>query len=71
MIGMLIICWFMNSAAIRIFGVRVPIEIFAVLALIPIFLYSGKKSTPGKGIQRAFYLFYPVHLAVLYLISAL
>ena len=71
LIGMVIICWFMNSAAIRIFGVRVPIEIFAVLALIPIFLYSGKKSTTSKGVQMAFYLFYPVHLAVLYLISAL
>ena len=71
LIGMLIICWFMNSAAIRIFGVRVPIEIFAVLALIPIFLYSGKKSTTSKGVQTAFYLFYPVHLVVLYLISAL
>ena len=70
-VGMVIICWFMNSAAIRIFGVRVPIEIFAVLALIPIFLYSGKKSTTGKGVQMAFYLFYPVHLSVLYLISAL
>ena len=70
-VGMVILCWFMNSAAIRIFGVRVPIEIFAVLALIPIFLYSGKKSTTSKGVQMAFYLFYPVHLAVLYLISAL
>ena len=70
-IGMLIICWFMNSAAIRIFGIRVPIELFAVLALIPIFLYTGKKSTGSKAVQTIFYLFYPVHLSVLYLISRL
>ena len=71
MIGMLIICWFMNSAAIRIFGIRVPIELFAMLALIPIFLYTGKKSTVSKTVQIVFYLFYPVHLLVLYLITRL
>lgn len=68
-IGMLIICYFMNSAAIQIFGIRVPIELFAVLALIPIFLYTGKKSTGSKLVQTIFYLFYPVHLLVLYIIS--
>ena len=71
LIGMLIICWFMNSAVIRIAGIRVPIEIFAVLALVPIFLYSGKKTTGSKAVQTIFYLFYPVHLLVLYIISIL
>ena len=70
-IGMLIICWFMNSAAIPVWGIRVPIELFAVLALIPVFLYSGKKSTGSKVVQTIFYLFYPVHLLVLYIISIL
>ena len=69
LIGMLIICYFMNSAAIPIFGIRVPVELFAVLALVPIFLYSGKKSTTSKGVQTAFYLFYPVHLLMLYIIA--
>ena len=68
-IGMLIICYFMNSATVGIFGIRVPIQLFAVLSLIPIFLYTGKKSTGSKVIQTIFYLFYPVHLLVLYLIS--
>ena len=71
LIGMLIVCWFMNSAAIPVFGMRVPIEIFAVLALIPIFLYTGKKSTGSKAVQTIFYLFYPAHLLVLYLITLL
>ena len=71
LIGMLIICWFMNSAAVPIFGIRVPIELFAVLALVPIFLYSGKKSTGSKVVQTIFYLFYPVHLLVLYIVAIL
>ena len=65
------ICYLMNSASVPIFGIRVPIELFAVLALIPIFLYTGKKSTGSKAVQTIFYLFYPVHLLVLYMITLL
>ena len=66
-----VICWVMNSTKVPIFGIRVPIEMFAVLALVPIFCYSGKKATHGKAVQRVFYLFYPVHLLVLYLLRNL
>lgn len=50
-------------------------QAFSLLALIPIFLYNGKKgATPqkpmaAKALQWSFYLFYPLHLLVLYLIS--
>lgn len=47
------------------------LQIFAIAALIPIALYSEKKSTASSALQWAFYLFYPVHLAVLWLISLL
>lgn len=40
-------------------------EGFAVLAVIPIFCYSGKKLTGNKVVQWGFYLFYPVHIGVL------
>lgn len=69
--GLTTICWMMNTPAVPIFGLKIPIEMFAVLALIPIFLYSGKKTTGSKMIQTVFYLFYPVHLLVLYIISIL
>lgn len=44
------------------------IQVFAVAAMIPIALYSGKKVTSSPVLQWGFYLFYPVHLAVLWLI---
>ena len=49
-------------------------QLYSALAIVPILLYSGKKGyTPkgkvGKKVQQyAFYLFYPVHIFVLYLI---
>lgn len=49
---------------------RYPIQLFATLAAVPISLYSGKKSTRSKALQWAFYLFYPAHLLILGLISA-
>lgn len=50
-------------------GLSVTIQELAVLALVPISLYSGRKSINNKAVQWAFYLFYPVHLLVLYFIG--
>ena len=47
------------------------IQPYAILAMVPIALYSGKKATGSKWVQRAFYLFYPAHLLVLGLISGI
>ena len=66
-----LVCWLMGSPAIPMFGVRIPIELFAVLAMVPIALYSGRKLTASPALQWGFYLFYPVHLLVLWMISLL
>ena len=72
LLGMYLICrWIIHGGAVWFIGRYVFIEIFAILALIPIWLYSGKKSTSSRAVQWAFYLFYPVHLWILYLISIL
>lgn len=42
------------------------IFLFCTLSLIPINLYNGKK---GKNIKYFLYIFYPLHLIVLYLIT--
>lgn len=38
------------------------------LAAIPIFLYNGKR---GYGMKNFFYIFYPAHIGILYIISAM
>lgn len=48
---------------------EIPSQGFAVLSLIPIWLYSGKKGRSSKVMQYGFYAFYPVHMLVLYLIK--
>jgi len=45
-----------------------PVQGFAVLALIPIWLYSGKKGRGGKALQYGTYFFYPTHMLILYLL---
>ena len=50
-------------------GFTLSLQELAVFAVVPIALYSGKKATGSKALQWGFYLFYPVHLMILYLIS--
>lgn len=44
---------------------------FALLALIPIWLYDGKQGYHSKWLQFAYYGFYPLHLLILGLIKLL
>ena len=61
----------MGSVKVTVGIVHVPIQMFAVLAMIPIYFYSGMKISGSVWVQRAFYLFYPVHLAVLLIVTLL
>ena len=45
-----------------------PLQGFGVLALIPIWLYNGKKKSKNKVLKYAFYSFYPLHMIILYFI---
>lgn len=46
-----------------------PTQGFAILALIPIWLYKGKQGPHNKMIQFICYAFYPAHILILSLIS--
>ena len=71
LVGMGLIFARMGSLNIPIGSVYLPIQMFGLLAMVPICLYSGRKTSGNKLIQWGFYLFYPVHLLILYLIRIL
>lgn len=63
-VAMIPLLWFGGTMSIG--SVRVPIEIFGLIALAPMFLYDRRKLTRNKWVQWGFYLFYPVHLLTLW-----
>ncbi|MDR1668704.1 MAG: conjugal transfer protein TraX [Oscillospiraceae bacterium] len=42
------------------------VSLAALAAVIPVYLYSGKKGLGGKAVRTLLYLFYPAHLLLLY-----
>lgn len=65
-LGLLAVNLLIESAVLPVFGIPVSVQLFAVFAMIPVAFYSGRKLTCSKAIQWAFYLFYPVHLIILW-----
>ena len=61
------LCLFLlNYAALLQSGsFHMPIRLLAVLAMVPIALYSGKQGRKNKLLQYGAYLFYPAHISVL------
>lgn len=55
----------------QIFGQNIFIvqQSFAVLALIPIWLYKGKQGPHNKFLKHFYYWFYPAHMLILALIK--
>lgn len=70
-----VLLWFINfeviggfSYIIEIAGneIFLPRQGFAILSLIPIWLYRGKQGLYNKKIKALYYWFYPAHLLVLW-----
>ena len=66
--------WYINIELLGGFGYEVDLfgttqfitrQGFALLALIPIWLYRGKQGYHNKILQYGYYVFYPLHLLIL------
>ena len=69
--GMLVLFHYMPSAMLWFGSISVPMQALGALSMVFIAAYDGRKVTNSRAVQWAFYLFYPVHLAVLYGISTI
>ncbi len=74
LIGMVLLhsVWFKGESILLTLGSLeyfLPTQSFAILALIPIWLYNGEKGNYGKVMQTVSYWFYPVHILILYLLG--
>jgi len=67
-VALMAICYLLDETVIVIAGFAMRLQLLAVFAMVPIALYSGRKVTNSKALQWAFYLFYPVHLMIIYFI---
>ena len=77
-LGQLICLWYIHVEMLGGFSYEVQIlgqtywfarQGFALLALIPIWLYRGKQGYHSKALQYGYYAFYPVHLLILGLLK--
>lgn len=55
-----------SNAATVVGGVPIYMDRCKLLALLPIFAYDGRKASQSKAVQWGFYLFYPVHILLLF-----
>lgn len=63
--------WMIGGRTIVFGPLMFPRQVLCAAAMIPIWMYDGQKKTDHVWVRRAFYLFYPAHLAVLYLIRSI
>jgi len=78
--GQLLALWYINVEMLSGFAYELVIgghtvflvrQGFALLSLIPIWLYRGRQGPYNRGLRALYYGFYPVHLLVLGLIMRL
>ena len=80
LVGQLVALWFLNTQLLGGLGTNITLfgremfivyQSFAVLSLIPIWLYRGRKGHSSAAFKYFCYAFYPAHMLVLYLINLL
>lgn len=68
-LGLVLLGWMIGGRAVVIGSLSIPRQAFCAVAMVPICLYGGQKKTDWVWARRMFYVFYPAHLLVLYLIG--
>lgn len=58
-----------SNAAYYVGNVPIYMDRCKLLALLPIAAYDGRKVSQSKTVQWGFYLFYPVHILLLYILK--
>lgn len=56
--------WSLQNGTIDIFGIKFNIQVYAIFALIPIYVHTNMRIRIPKWFN---YVFYPLHMALLYL----
>ena len=69
--GMIVLFHYMSGTVFQLGGFSLPMQVLGALSMLFIVNYDGRKVTRSKTVQWAFYLFYPVHLLVLWLIGGM
>lgn len=69
--GMLVLFHYIPSVILQFGNFSVPMQALGALSVLFIAAYDGRKCTNSKAVQWGFYLFYPVHLLILYGISTI
>ena len=73
-LGQLLCMWFINVEILQGFGYEINLlgktffiarQGFAILSLVPIWLYRGRQGYHSKALQYFYYAFYPLHLLIL------
>lgn len=65
-----IIIWISNPIykTNNIFIDEPTLQLYSILSIIPILFYNGKKGYNNKWVQYIFYLYFPLHLGIIYLL---
>lgn len=64
--GMIVLFHYMSSHILWFGNFSLPMQVLGTLSMIFIVNYDGRKQTKSKAVQWGFYLFYPVHLLILW-----
>lgn len=69
--GMIVLFHYMSSYILRFGNFEIPMQVLGALSMLFIGSYDGRKITHSKAAKWGFYLFYPVHLLILWALGTL